>query len=94
MLEHIGVRELRNNVSSVLRRASGGERIVVTVDGRPVAQVGPLTPASSPTIDDLIATGMVVAPRRREGPPPALEPVDPAVDVRIDRVLDDLRGAD
>lgn len=36
-------RELRNNVSEVLRRAEGGERLTVTVDGRPVAELGPLT---------------------------------------------------
>jgi prevent-host-death family protein len=36
-------RELRNNVSEVLRRAEAGERIVVTVDGRPVAELGPVT---------------------------------------------------
>lgn len=36
-------RELRNNVSEVLRRAEAGERIVVTVDGRPVAELGPVS---------------------------------------------------
>ena len=36
-------RELRNNVGEVLRRAEAGERIVVTVDGRPVAELGPVT---------------------------------------------------
>lgn len=35
-------RELRNNVSQVLRRAEQGERFTVTVDGRPVAELGPL----------------------------------------------------
>jgi prevent-host-death family protein len=35
-------RELRNNVGEVLRRAEAGERIVVTVDGRPVAELGPV----------------------------------------------------
>jgi prevent-host-death family protein len=35
-------RELRNNVSQVLRRAERGERFTVTVDGRPVAELGPL----------------------------------------------------
>lgn len=35
-------RELRNNVSDVLRRAEAGERMIVTVDGRPVAELGPL----------------------------------------------------
>lgn len=36
-------RELRNDVSKVLRRAEAGERIVVTVDGRPVAELGPVS---------------------------------------------------
>ncbi|HVF76699.1 MAG TPA: type II toxin-antitoxin system prevent-host-death family antitoxin [Solirubrobacteraceae bacterium] len=35
-------RELRNNISDVLRRAEGGERFTVTVNGRPVAELGPL----------------------------------------------------
>lgn len=36
-------RELRNNAGAVLRRAEAGERIVVTVDGRPVAELGPVS---------------------------------------------------
>lgn len=35
-------RELRNDISSVLRRAESGERFTITVNGRPVAQLGPL----------------------------------------------------
>ncbi len=34
-------RELRNNVSKVLRRAEAGERLTITVNGRPVAELGP-----------------------------------------------------
>jgi prevent-host-death family protein len=34
-------RELRNNISDVLRRAEAGEQFVITVDGRPVAELGP-----------------------------------------------------
>jgi prevent-host-death family protein len=34
-------KELRNNVGEVLRRAEAGERITITVSGRPVAQLGP-----------------------------------------------------
>jgi prevent-host-death family protein len=34
-------RELRNNVSDVLRRAERGERFTITVAGRPVAELGP-----------------------------------------------------
>lgn len=35
-------RELRNNVSAVLRRAEAGEHMTITVDGRPVATLGPI----------------------------------------------------
>ena len=38
----IPARELRNNVSGVLRRVEAGERLRVTVSGRPVAEIGPL----------------------------------------------------
>jgi prevent-host-death family protein len=38
----IDLKELRNNVAEVLRRAEGGEEILVTVAGRPVAQLGPI----------------------------------------------------
>ncbi|MEA2148418.1 MAG: hypothetical protein QOD69_248 [Solirubrobacteraceae bacterium] len=34
-------RELRNNVSDILRRAEAGEQFTITVSGRPVAQLGP-----------------------------------------------------
>jgi len=37
-------RELRNRVSDVLRRAEQGEQFVITVDGRPVAELGPHRP--------------------------------------------------
>ena len=35
-------RELRNNISSVLRRVEHGESFTITVNGRPVAELGPL----------------------------------------------------
>lgn len=38
-------RELRNNVADVLRRAEQGERFTITVNGRPVAELGPARPA-------------------------------------------------
>lgn len=41
-------RELRNNVSEVLRRAEGGEQFTITVAGRPVAQLGPPRGARRP----------------------------------------------
>jgi len=88
----IGVRELRNDVAAVLRRAAAGERIVVTVDGVPTAQLGPLDPLGAPTLDDLVAAGLVEPPRR-PGPPTEPDPIDPPVDIRLDDVLRDLRGS-
>jgi prevent-host-death family protein len=34
-------KELRNNIGEVLRRAEAGERLTITVSGRPVAELGP-----------------------------------------------------
>jgi prevent-host-death family protein len=38
----IPLRDLRNQTSEVLRRVESGERFVVTVDRRPVAEIVPL----------------------------------------------------
>jgi prevent-host-death family protein len=35
-------RELRTRSGEVLRRAEAGEELTITVDGRPVAQLGPV----------------------------------------------------
>jgi prevent-host-death family protein len=91
-VERVGVRELRNNVAAVVRRAAAGERIVVTVDGVPVAQLGPLEGTSALTVDDLVAAGLALPPGRRDRPAPP-EAEDAPVDIRPDGVLDELRGA-
>jgi prevent-host-death family protein len=41
-MDDIPARELRNNVSGVLRRVESGQRLRVTVNGRPVATIVPL----------------------------------------------------
>lgn len=42
MASSISVRDLRNTLSEALRRVEGGERLTVTVDRRPVAEIVPL----------------------------------------------------
>jgi prevent-host-death family protein len=37
----IAQRELRNHSGEILRQAEGGEQFAITVDGRPVAMLGP-----------------------------------------------------
>ena len=83
----IGTRELRANLAAALRQVGAGERLVITVDGRPVAQLGPLEPAGSPTLADLAASGLVEPPAPRAA---TARPADTAgrrstraVDVRL-----------
>jgi prevent-host-death family protein len=40
--DEVSVRELRNHTADVLRRVESGERLRVTVDRRPVAELIPL----------------------------------------------------
>jgi prevent-host-death family protein len=91
-MDRVGIRELRNNVAAVVRRAAAGERITVTVDGVPAAQLGPLSPAGGAlTLDDLVAAGLAQPPGRRDRPT-ATDAEDVPVDARPDSVLDELRG--
>lgn len=84
------VRAVRADLAAAVRRAAHGERIVVTVGGRPRAQLGPLDDRA-PDLDRLIAGGAVIPPRRTSAwRPPA--PVAVWSGVRIDRALAELRG--
>jgi prevent-host-death family protein len=88
----VGIRELRNNVAAVVRRATNGERITITSDGKPVAVLGPVEPVAGVTLDDLVAAGLV-QPAGRGDHPPAPDPAMLPVDVRTSRVVDEIRGA-
>jgi antitoxin (DNA-binding transcriptional repressor) of toxin-antitoxin stability system len=90
-VEQIGARELRANLASAVRQAGAGARVVITLDGHPVAQLGPLEPAGAPSLTDLAAAGLVEPPRHRDRPAPP-DALDAAVDVRLDRVLAEVRG--
>jgi prevent-host-death family protein len=86
----LSIRSLRAELAAAVRRAEAGDRVVVTVGGRPTAQLAPLDDRA-PDLDRLVATGAVLPPRR-SGPwrPPA--PVMVWAGVRIDRALAELRG--
>jgi len=71
-VQRIGIRELRNATSRVVRRAMGGERIVITIDGMPAAQLGPLNDGTvAASVEDLVSAGLVQAPRATSSPRPA-----------------------
>jgi len=86
------MRELRANLAQVARRAAAGERVVLTVDGRPVAQLGPVEPTDGrPGIWDLAARGLLVPARRGDRPEPAV--VMPLwAGTRIDHLVREVRG--
>lgn len=57
----VGVRELKNHLSRYLERVRGGEEIVVTDRGKPVARLTSVD-ASTDRVADLVASGVVQAP--------------------------------
>ena len=90
-MSEMGIRQLRTDVAASVRRAASGEHIVVSIGGRPVAQLGPLDAADGQIrMSDLVARGLVIAPRRTGHYLPT-----PAVTVwsggRIDKLLRDIR---
>lgn len=58
-MDRIGVRELRQYASRYLARVAHGETLEVTDRGRPIAR---LIPVERDAWNDLIASGMLLAP--------------------------------
>lgn len=84
----VGVAELRQNLSTYLRRVGEGERLVITDRNRPVAELGP-APSIGPALDRLIAEGRVSRPLRSGLPEPMELSGDPHA---LSRALDEVRG--
>jgi prevent-host-death family protein len=74
-MREIGVRELKANLSSVIRRVEAGEEVRVTVRGRPVADLVPVGGSRrySEGMRKLIAEGRVT-PASRPLPLPKAKP--------------------
>ena len=66
----MGIRELRDALTVVLRRVESGERIEVTRDGSPVAVIAPYNPRG---IDRLVAEGRATQGRPFQARLPSLE---------------------
>ena len=93
VVDRIGTRDMRAHAATLIRRAAGGERIVITVGGRTMAQLGPLesTPGDE-TIDDLAARGLIDLAHRSDRPAPS-ERIDLRTGTRLDRLLREVRGS-
>ncbi len=68
----VGVRELRQRASELLRRVEAGETIEITDRGRPVARIVPT--AEGGAIERLIATGRIRPAQRAPLDASPLEP--------------------
>lgn len=91
-MQRIGVRDLRRQLAAVLRRAEAGERVTVTVGGRPVAAIGPAAGAADDvTLAALVASGQLLPPRRSPRPPLA-DPLPVWAGVRLDQAFGEVRG--
>lgn len=49
----VGLREMRQNASDLVRRAQAGEHVTITVAGRAAAVLGPVSPRTWRQWDDL-----------------------------------------
>jgi len=88
----IGIRELRAQLAAAVRRAQAGERLVVTVDGRPAAQLSAIDgPLLNSGLSDLVARGLVTPPRRRREYV-AAPPITLYSGVRVDKALREIRS--
>lgn len=67
----VGVRELRQDASKVLDLVKGGESVIVTEWGKPVAEIRPIQVA---TMQDLIDAGLVT-PAKDKFDPKVFEPL-------------------
>jgi prevent-host-death family protein len=87
----MNIRDLRANLAAAVRRAEAGHRVVITVGGRPIAQLGPLDHGrDTPTLDDLATRGLLHKARRADRPAPELIVAMP-VGTRLDRLLAEVR---
>lgn len=90
-VERIGIRELRATAAAAVKRAEAGQLTVITVGGRPAAQLGPLTSAAAErSLDELVAQGLLIAARRSGQPNDSTITVWGGV--RLDRLLREVRG--
>jgi len=85
----VGVRELKQNPSAVLREVKAGETVTVTEHGHPVAKI---VPAGLTPLEQAIAAGRVRMPTRSWHDFKAPEPLPDGPSTA--EIIADLRGYD
>lgn len=85
--KRVGIRELREDLSRIVRRVRRGEVLEVTDRGQPVARLVPVGPVGRLT--DLVVEGKV-RPARARGPLP--DPLDLPSRMTSEEAIEILRG--
>jgi len=86
-MTEIGVRELNQQTSKVLRRVRAGEDIVITEHGRPVARLVPVTDEPKSVLQQLREQGLVIDAE------PNVEPIERIrLDISSQELLDEIRA--
>ena len=90
MARSVGIRQLRNEVSSILAQVREGERVTITDRGRPVAQIIPFpVDTVEGRLRDLVARGEATwSGGRPEGRSRPIEIAGPPV---ADAIVEDRR---
>ncbi|MGE5156140.1 MAG: type II toxin-antitoxin system Phd/YefM family antitoxin [Betaproteobacteria bacterium] len=52
-MAEVGLREMRQSASELVRRAQAGEQVIITVAGRPAAVLGPINSRAWRRWDDI-----------------------------------------
>jgi len=87
-MSSVGIRELRQNASAVIRRVAAGEAVEVTDRGRLVARIVPVQAASA--LDQMVAEGRATA---ATGDLLDVEPLDAPPGVpRLSEILEAMRA--
>jgi prevent-host-death family protein len=90
-MDRVSIRQLRNDVSRVVRRAQSGERLIITSNGVAVAELRPLERSSTEqAIADLIEAGRLNPPRSIAPPRPA-QPIEFSGKRTSEQILEELR---
>ena len=86
----VSVRELKANLSAVLRQVAAGESAVITAHRKPIARLEPLLPQGDSVDDRLMAAGLMTERPQPGGlAPRKLLPLPPGVGSLSDAVIED-----
>lgn len=90
-MDKVTIRQLRNDVSRIVRRASAGERLIITNNGVAVAEIRPLEQSPSrQAIAELIEAGRLNPPRST-APPRQAQPIEFSGRRTSEEILEELR---